>query len=122
MSELKFTKGPWRIVFGPSRTYVCYGKPNAINNDATTFPPDQCICGCGITGNECGDGNNVSNAMLIQKSPNMYGLLAEVGADLEMALNGVFAETANDIKTWREILFEDVAKIKKLLKEARGEQ
>lgn len=52
----------------------------------------------------------------------MYAMLSEVGADLEMALNGAFTETLSSIKTWREILYEDVEKIKQLLKEARGEE
>ena len=64
----------------------------------------------------------VTCANLLKTAPKMNALLAEVGADLEMALNGAFAETAVDIKTWREILYEDVAKIKQVLKETRGEQ
>ncbi len=64
----------------------------------------------------------VACANLLQTAPRMNAMLAEVGADIEMALNGAFEDMANGSKTWREILFDDVEKIKKLLKESRGEQ
>lgn len=64
----------------------------------------------------------VACANLLQAAPRMNAMLAEVGADIEMALNGAFVNSRADVDDWRQILLEDVAKIKQVLKEARGEE
>lgn len=73
MSEVKFTPGPWRAVrqkdhySDKCKLYVCYGEPDAVNPDVGTFPPDQCICGCGRS-----DQETEANARLISVAPRMY--------------------------------------------------
>ena len=70
----KFTPGPWRHLkqydhIGDFyRSYVCYGEPDAVNPDDSTFPPDQCICGCGRSHWQ----QNEANAVLIAASPSLY--------------------------------------------------
>lgn len=88
MSETKFTPGPWRHYAQPDpfdaklkRSYVLYGEPDAVNPDDGTFPPDQCVCGCGKSHWSCGDGNNSANAQLISCAPEMYKVLEKVLGD-----------------------------------------
>lgn len=79
MSEPKFTKGKWRVVRQKDRysdkckLYVCYGEPDAVNPDDSTFPPDQCICGCGRS-----DQETEVNAALIAAAPEMYEMLEHI--------------------------------------------
>ena len=120
MSELNIPKTPWKVVrFHPLYTrsgfqpwleiHSADGDDFAtLKGNADRIPPETLA-------------KYHAAADLMGKAPAMYDLLSEVGADLEMALNGAFAETAVNIKTWREILYEDVEKIKQMLKEARGE-
>ena len=88
MSEVtpKFTPGPWRHLkqfdhlANRSKSYVCYGEPDAVNPDDSTFPPDQCICGCGWSH----WGENAANAALIAQSPAMYAELDDASAFLRI--------------------------------------
>ena len=77
MRKPKFTPGPWRHLkqydhMGDFyRSYVCYGEPDTVNPDDSTFPPDQCICGCGRSHWQ----QNEANANLIAAAPEMYEML-----------------------------------------------
>ena len=151
MSEPKFTRGPWRHYAQPDpfdpklkRSYVLYGKPDAVNPDDGTFPPDQCVCGCGKSHWSCGDGNNAANAQLISCSPDLYASeeknleilkvvlesykemakLMQTDADVQAALNE-YDKLETSVKTMTDvisILEQRIAETEQLLKKARGEE
>ena len=109
MNTPKFTPGPWRHLrqfdhfANRSKSYVCYGEPDAVNPDDSTFPPDQCICGCGRSDIR----ENAANAALIAAAPEMYDVLAECLAyiarspmtrngELEAKLNIILAKARGE--------------------------
>jgi hypothetical protein len=61
----------------------------------------------------------VANTNLLATAPEMYEMLNEVASDITLAMAS-YPGIEDEI--WQEILKEDVQKIIKLLKKARGEE
>jgi len=116
MSKPQFTPGPWRHLkqydhMGDfCRSYVCYGEPDAVNPDDSTFPPDQCICGCGKSHWQ----QNEANAALIAAAPEMYDILERLETLSEEC-------KAYPLIALGKTIFDIVEEAKKALKKARGE-
>lgn len=132
MSDAKFTKGPWHLG-------VCeQASPYNTVQVPTIFTYGYTICTLNPKGKRDQDGNwrgfdedlteVNANAALIKASPLMYSLLESIKRRLDRSIrcciaqylrNGYSLETA---KHFNRINIEYSGRIKRLLKEARGEE
>lgn len=102
MSEEKFTRGPWSLLFN-DKTKVVLEQQGVAVFVADTY--------AGFTKSE---EEQKANAALISAAPEMYGILEHYLGLIQRANDG---DTVSEQK-----IFEQSADIEKVLKKARGEE